>query len=130
MTPNANPICDCLDSPNEIKSIQAVRLDVTVHEDTDASVKAVVDGGKKLHGLVNKSGVYVGSPLIDVDLNEVKWLMDVNVSGHFSQLHGQAHYASWSSIEFSMAERIGPSMSIKANPSLTSSSMLSSATMR
>jgi len=34
-----------------------------------------------LYGLINNAGVFIGGPLMDVDLEEFKWLMDVNVYG-------------------------------------------------
>ena len=70
-----------LDALNAIDNIQAVRLDVTVQDEIDAAVETVRKGGKGLYGLVNNAGVFIGGPLIDVDVEEVKWLMDVNVFG-------------------------------------------------
>jgi NAD(P)-dependent dehydrogenase (short-subunit alcohol dehydrogenase family) len=70
-----------LDALNAIDNIQAVRLDVTVQEEIDAAVKTVTEGGKGLHGLINNAGIYIGGPLIEVDVDEVQWLMDVNVYG-------------------------------------------------
>lgn len=70
-----------LDALNAIDNIQAVRLDVTVQDEIDAAVETVSKGGKGLYGLVNNAGVFIGGPLIDVDIEEVKWLMDVNVFG-------------------------------------------------
>lgn len=70
-----------LDALDAIDNIQAIRLDVTIQEDIDAAVKTVREGGRGLHGLVNNAGVFIGGPMIDVDLEEVKWLMDVNVYG-------------------------------------------------
>ena len=70
-----------LDALNEIDNIQAVRLDVTIQEEIDAAVETVRKGDKGLYGLVNNAGVFIGGPLIDVDVEEVKWLMDVNVFG-------------------------------------------------
>lgn len=70
-----------LDALNGIDNIQAVRLDVTVQDEIDAAVEAVRKGGKGLYGLVNNAGIFIGGPLIDVDVEEVKWLMDVNVFG-------------------------------------------------
>jgi NAD(P)-dependent dehydrogenase (short-subunit alcohol dehydrogenase family) len=70
-----------LDALNAIDNIQAVRLDVTVQEEIDAAVETVREGGKGLHGLINNAGIYIGGPLIEVDVDEVQWLMDVNVYG-------------------------------------------------
>ena len=70
-----------LDALNQIANIQAVRLDVTIQEEIDAAVEAVKKGDKGLYGLVNNAGVYTGGPLIEVDLEELQWLMDINVYG-------------------------------------------------
>ena len=70
-----------LDALNQIANIQAVRLDVTIQDEIDAAVEAVRQGNKGLYGLVNNAGVYIGGPLIEVDLEELQWLMDINVYG-------------------------------------------------
>ena len=70
-----------LDALNDIPNIQAVRLDVTVQDEIDAAVQTVADSGKGLYGLVNNAGVFIGGPLIEVDVAEFEWLMDVNVTG-------------------------------------------------
>lgn len=70
-----------LDALNAIDNIQAIRLDVTVQDEIDAAVQTVAKGGKGLYGLVNNAGVFIGGPMIEVDLEDVHWLMDVNVYG-------------------------------------------------
>ena len=70
-----------IDALNAIDNIQAVRLDVTIQDDIDAAVETVRKGGKGLHGLINNAGIYVGGPLIEVDIEEFEWLMNVNVYG-------------------------------------------------
>ena len=70
-----------IDALNAIENVQAIELDVTIQEQIDAAVATVNTGGRGLHGLINNAGVYIGGPLIDVDLEEFKWLMDVNVYG-------------------------------------------------
>lgn len=70
-----------LDALNTIENVQAIKLDVTVQEQIDAAVATVQKGGRGLYGLINNAGVFIGGPLIDVDLEEFKWLMDVNVYG-------------------------------------------------
>ena len=69
------------DALNAIDNIQAIKLDVTIQEQIDAAVETVKEGERGLYGLVNNAGVFVGGPLADVDLDEFKWLMDVNVYG-------------------------------------------------
>jgi NAD(P)-dependent dehydrogenase (short-subunit alcohol dehydrogenase family) len=70
-----------IDALNAIKNVQAVKLDVTVQEEIDAAVATVEAGGKGLYGLINNAGVFIGGPIADVDVEELEWLMDVNVSG-------------------------------------------------
>lgn len=70
-----------LDALDAIDNIQAVRLDVTIQEEIDAAVETVEDGGRGLYGLVNNAGVFIGGPLVDVPVEELHWMMDVNVYG-------------------------------------------------
>ena len=70
-----------LDALNAIENIQAIRLDVTIQAEIDAAVQTVRDGGRGLHGLINNAGIFIGGPLIEVDVDELHWLMDVNVYG-------------------------------------------------
>ena len=70
-----------IDALNEIDNIEAVRLDVTIQDDIDAAVETVVDGGRGLYGIVNNAGVFIGGPLTDVSVDELHWIMDVNVYG-------------------------------------------------
>lgn len=70
-----------LDSLDELENVQAIRLDVTVQEEIDAAVKTVEEGGRGLFGLVNNAGVFIGGPATDVSIDELHWLMDVNVYG-------------------------------------------------
>ena len=70
-----------MDALNAIDNIQAVRLDVTVPQEIAAAVETVQQGGRGLYGLVNNAGVFVGGPLIEVPVEELEWLMDINVTG-------------------------------------------------
>lgn len=70
-----------LDALNAIANVQAIKLDVTEQKQIDAALALVEKGGRGLHGLINNAGVFIGGPLLDVDLEEFKWLMDVNVNG-------------------------------------------------
>lgn len=70
-----------LDALNAIENIRAIRLDVTVQEEIDAAVQTVRDGGRGLHRLINNAGIFIGGPLIEVGIDELNWLMDVNVYG-------------------------------------------------
>lgn len=70
-----------LDELNALENVQAIELDVTKQAQIDAAVATVKEGGLGLYGLINNAGVFIGGPLVDVDLEEFKWLMDVNVYG-------------------------------------------------
>lgn len=70
-----------LDALNEIENVQSIKLDVTIQEEIDAAVEIVSDGGRGLYGIINNAGVFIGGPIADVDLEELQWLMDVNVYG-------------------------------------------------
>jgi NAD(P)-dependent dehydrogenase (short-subunit alcohol dehydrogenase family) len=70
-----------LDALNAIDNIQAVRLDVTVPAEIDAAVETIRAAGYGLYGLVNNAGVFVGGPLIEVPVDQLEWLMDINVTG-------------------------------------------------
>lgn len=62
------------DAPNANDNILALRLDVTVPDQIDAAVKTVRQGGRGLFGLENNTGVFVGGPLIEVDVEDFDWL--------------------------------------------------------
>jgi NAD(P)-dependent dehydrogenase (short-subunit alcohol dehydrogenase family) len=70
-----------IDELDAIDNVRALRLDVTVQEEIDAAVEAVREGGRGLFGLVNNAGVYIGGPATDVPVEELEWIMDVNVFG-------------------------------------------------
>ena len=66
---------------DSIENMQAIRLDVTVQEEIDAAVAAVMAEGRGLYGLVNNAGVLITGPSAEVDVDKVRWLFDVNVFG-------------------------------------------------
>ena len=70
-----------MDALNKIENIEAIRIDVTIQSEIDAAVETVKAGGKGLYGLINNAGVYFGGPLIEVGVDDVQWLMDINVYG-------------------------------------------------
>jgi len=70
-----------LDALNAIDNIRSVRLDVTVDEEIEAAVETVRAEGRGLYGLVNNAGVLITGPTSDADIDNVKWLFDVNVYG-------------------------------------------------
>jgi NAD(P)-dependent dehydrogenase (short-subunit alcohol dehydrogenase family) len=66
---------------NSIENIRSIRLDVTVQEEIDAAVDIIRNESGGLYGLVNNAGVLFAGPNIEVDIEQVKWLFDVNVFG-------------------------------------------------
>ena len=72
-----------LDALNEIPNIQAIRLDVTRQDEIDAAVETVRAGGKGLYGLVNNAGIVTLGPMVEIDEDELNWILDVNVVGVF-----------------------------------------------
>ena len=70
-----------IDALNALDNVEAVRLDVTIPGEIDAAVARVKSAGRGLYGLVNNAGVFIGGPLADVPVDEIAWLMDVNVFG-------------------------------------------------
>lgn len=66
-----------------IPNMQAVRLDVTIHDDIDAAVETVRAGGRGLHGLINNAGVAILEPLIEVEEEDLAFQLDVNVMGPY-----------------------------------------------
>lgn len=72
-----------LDELSAIDNIQGVRLDVTVQKDIDDAVALVRERGRGLYGLVNNEGVAVIGPLIEVDEQDMQFLMDVNLFGPY-----------------------------------------------
>ncbi len=71
-----------LDALNQIENIQAIRLDVTRPDEIAAAVQTIRDGGRGLYGLVNNAGVAgAGGPQTEIDIEDAKWVFDVNVFG-------------------------------------------------
>lgn len=70
-----------LDALSAIENIQGIRLDVTIQAEVDAAVDTITREGRGLYGLVNNAGVAVIAPLIEVDEEDMKFQMDVNVFG-------------------------------------------------
>ncbi len=72
-----------MEALNRIKNVQAIRLDVTVPSEIEAAVTTVEKAGRGLYGLVNNAGVAVIMPLIEIDEDDLKFQLDVNVFGPY-----------------------------------------------
>lgn len=70
-----------LDELGAIKNVQAVRLDVTVPADIAAAVATVKNGGRGLWGVVNNAGVVGVAPLLEMEDNELEFVLNVNLWG-------------------------------------------------
>ncbi|MDX1395718.1 MAG: SDR family oxidoreductase, partial [Gemmatimonadota bacterium] len=68
---------------NAIDNIEAIRLDVTIQSEIDAAVQTVIDGGRGLHAIVNNAGVGLMSPLIELEEDDLDFILDVNVYGPY-----------------------------------------------
>jgi NAD(P)-dependent dehydrogenase (short-subunit alcohol dehydrogenase family) len=64
-----------------IRNVQALRLDVTRHEDIAAAVETISKAGRGLHGLVNNAGVGTINTIADTSFEEFDICMKVNVYG-------------------------------------------------
>ena len=74
---------DDIDELSAIDNIEGIRLDVTKQADIDAAVATVAKGGRGLYGLVNNAGIFLGGPAVDVPVDELEWIMNVNVYGPY-----------------------------------------------
>ena len=71
-----------LDALDEIPNVQAVRLDVTKQDEIDAAVETIRQAGRGLYGLVNNAGIgSTAGPIIEADVDNIRWVLDVNVFG-------------------------------------------------
>jgi len=74
---------DDLKRLNEIKNIQAIRLDVTIQSEIDDAVKIINEAGHGLYALVNNAGVGLMAPLIELKEEDLDFIFDVNVYGPY-----------------------------------------------
>lgn len=66
---------------NEMKNVTAVQFDVRNQDEIDAAVKFVKKEGRGLYGLINNAGISVFGPILETPVEQVHYLMDVNVYG-------------------------------------------------
>lgn len=66
-----------------MENVEAIRIDVTIQSQIDAAVKTVEAKGRGLYGLINNAGVAIFGPLIEVDVAQLEYQMNVNVYGPY-----------------------------------------------
>lgn len=64
-----------------MENVTAVQFDVRNQNEIDAAAAFVKDQGRGLYGLINNAGISVFGPLIETPVEQVHYLMDVNVYG-------------------------------------------------
>ncbi|MBD3190434.1 MAG: SDR family NAD(P)-dependent oxidoreductase [Candidatus Heimdallarchaeota archaeon] len=63
------------------KNIRIIPMDVTNPNSIEKAVKQVEQLVEGLDGLVNNAGLFVGGPLVEIDPEEIKKVLEVNVLG-------------------------------------------------
>ena len=66
-----------------MENVEAVKIDVTVQSDIDQAVKTIAAKGRGLFGLMNNAGISIFGSLLEVDVSELEYLMNVNVYGPY-----------------------------------------------
>jgi len=61
----------------------AIKCDVTCKEDLEAAVQATMAAWGRIDALVASAGIYTGSPLAEVPLQQWRRLIDINLTGVF-----------------------------------------------
>jgi NAD(P)-dependent dehydrogenase (short-subunit alcohol dehydrogenase family) len=72
-----------LEELDSIENIQSLRLDVTIQSEIDAAVRTVSESGHSLYAIVNNAGVGLMSPLIELEEDDLDFILDVNVYGPY-----------------------------------------------
>ncbi len=70
-----------MDTMNKMDNVTAVQFDVRNQNEIDAAVKFIEQQGRGLYGLINNAGISVFGPLLETPIEQVQYLMDVNVYG-------------------------------------------------
>ncbi|MBL4673910.1 MAG: SDR family oxidoreductase [Arenicella sp.] len=68
---------------NAMENVEAIKIDVTVQSQIDAAVKTIEAKGRGLYGLINNAGVAIFGPVIEVDIAQLEYQMNVNVYGPY-----------------------------------------------
>ena len=66
-----------------MENVMGIRLDVTVQEEIDAAVELVRSEGRGLWGIINNAGVGYGAPALELDEDDLEFMLDVNVYGPY-----------------------------------------------
>jgi len=72
-----------LERLDAMENVKSVRLDVTIQSEIDAAVEFVRSEGRGLYGLINNAGVAVMGPLIEQPVEELDFIIDVNLLGPY-----------------------------------------------
>ncbi len=70
-----------MDAMNKMDNVTAVQFDVRKQDEIDAAVAFVKQEGRGLYGLINNAGISVFGPILETPVEQVQYLMDVNVYG-------------------------------------------------
>lgn len=70
-----------METMNNMDNVTAVQFDVRKQDEINAAVKFVEEQGRGLYGLINNAGISVFGPLLETPIEQVQYLMDVNVYG-------------------------------------------------
>ena len=70
-----------LEALEEVKNVEAVRLDVTRQDDIDAAVATIKQAGRGLYALINNAGVGTQGSILDSPQEEFDLTIAVNASG-------------------------------------------------
>jgi NAD(P)-dependent dehydrogenase (short-subunit alcohol dehydrogenase family) len=68
---------------NTMENVEAIKIDVTIQSQIDAAVKTIEAKGRGLYGLINNAGVAIFGPVIEVDIAQLEYQMNVNVYGPY-----------------------------------------------
>ena len=66
-----------------MENVEAIKIDVTVQSQIDAAVRTIESKGRGLYGLINNAGVAIFGPVIEVDVAQLEYQMNVNVYGPY-----------------------------------------------
>lgn len=72
---------DSLDLVKSIPGIKTIKVDITKEEDIERAVQKIEVEQGKLDVLFNNAGIAIGAPVEFLPIEELKWQMDVNVTG-------------------------------------------------